>query len=87
MKKSIFGVKSLNFRDIKSFEVYKQEEKFARIIKREEYDENDWFGINFIYVANREKYTPMSFRQKGSIRFYYFNGLYIDIENKIKACK
>jgi hypothetical protein len=87
IKKSIFGVKSLNFSDIKSFGVYKQEGNFARKIKQEEYDENDWFGINFIYVANRKEYSPMSFKQKGSIRFHYFNGLYLNIENKIKACK
>jgi len=86
IKKSPFGVKSLKFSDIKSFGVYKQEGKFARLIIREEYDENDWFGINFIFIANRKDYSPISFRQKGSIRFHYFKELYIDIENKIKAC-
>jgi hypothetical protein len=87
MKKSLFGVKSLNFSDIKSFGVYKQEGKFARMINREEYDQKDWFGVNFIFIANRKEYSPVSFRQKGSIRFHYFKELFIDIENKVKACK
>ncbi len=87
MKKSLFGKNTLNFNDIKSFGVYKQEGKFAHIIEREEYDKKDWFGLNFIFIANRKEYSPMSFRQKGSIRFHYFKELYLDIENKIKACK
>ena len=84
IKKSVFGVKSLNFSDIKSFGVYKQEGSFARILKREEYNKFDWFGINFIFIANRKEFSPLSFRQKGSIRFHYFNELFTVIENKIK---
>jgi len=86
IKKSLFGVKSLNFSDIKSFGVYKQEGKFTRVIGREEYDKNDWFGINFIFLANRKEYNPKSFRQRGSIRFHYFKELYEDIQKGIKAC-
>jgi hypothetical protein len=86
IKKSILGVKSIEFSAIKSFGVYKQEGKFARVITRDEYDKNDWFGINFIFVADREEYSPLSFRQKGSIRFHYFKELYNDIQKGIKAC-
>jgi hypothetical protein len=85
-KKSLFGEKSLNFSDIKSFGVYKQEGKFARVIGRKEYDKNDWFGVNFIFIANRKEYSPISFRQRGSIRFHYCKELYDDIQKGIKAC-
>lgn len=87
MKKSPFGIKALFYYDIKSFGVYKQEGKFARIINQDEFDKKDWFGQNFIFIANRKGYSPMSFRQKGSIRFHYFKELYEVIENKIKASK
>lgn len=86
IKKSLFSEKSLNFCDIKSFGVYKQEGKFARIIRREEYDKNDWFGINFIFITNKNDYSPLSFNQKGSIRFHYSKELYNDIQEGIKAC-
>lgn len=87
VKKSLFGIKALFFNDIKSFGVYKQEGKFARVINRDEFDKKDWFGQNFIFIANRKEYSPMSFRQKGSIRFHYFKELYAIIENEIKASK
>ena len=87
IKKSLFGIKALFFTDIKSFGVYKQEGKFARVINRDEFDKKDWFGQKFIFIANRKDYSPMSFRQKGSIRFHYFKELYAIIENEIKASK
>jgi len=87
MKRSIFGVKTLFYNDIQSFGVYKQEGKLARIIHRDEYNKSDWFSQNFIFIANRKEYGPMSFRQKGSIRFHYFRELYEVIENRIKASK
>jgi hypothetical protein len=85
-KKSLFGVSSMKFSDIKSFGVYIQEAKFARVIKLEEYDKNDWFSIKFIFIANRKEYSPISFRQKGSVRFHYFKELYDVILNRLKAC-
>lgn len=87
VKKSPFGTKAMLFNDIKSFGVYKQEGKFTRVINRDEFDKKDWFGLNFIFIANRKGYSPMSFRQKGSIRFHYFKELYKIIENEIKASK
>lgn len=87
VKKSPFRTKTMSFNNIKSFGVYKQEGKFARVINRDEFDKKDWFGQNFIFIANRKGYSPMSFRQKGSIRFHYFKELYRIIENEIKASK
>jgi hypothetical protein len=87
IKKSPFGTKTLFFNDIKSFGVYKQEGKYARVINADEFDKKDWFGLNFIFIANRKEYSPLSFRQKGSIRFHYFKELYAIIQNEIKASK
>lgn len=82
-KKSLFCEKSLNFSDIKSFGVYEQEGKFARVIEPKEYDKNDWFCINFIFIANRKDYSPLSFKQGGSIRFHYCKELYDEIKQRI----
>jgi hypothetical protein len=76
VKKSVFGAKKLNFNKVKSFGVYLQEGKSIGSIERSEYDNTFWFAIKFIFVANRNDYSPNSFRQKGSIRFHYTKELY-----------
>ena len=86
IKKSIFSQKSMRFSDIKSYGVYKQEGRFPRIIGKEEYDTNDWFGVKFIYISNRYNYEPGSLNQKGSIGFHYNKELFERIEEEIIAC-
>lgn len=85
-KKTPFGSTALAFRDIRYFEVYKQEEYFAQKLYPEEYDKSSWFGVKFICLANRDDYNPMSFRQKGSIQFHYSQALYTLLKLRINAC-
>lgn len=85
VKKSVFGAKELNFNEVKSFGVYLQEGKSIGSIERSEYDNTFWFAIKFIFVANRNDYSPNSFRQKGSIRFHYTKELYEAIEHNMNS--
>jgi len=87
-KKSIFGTRSIKIEDIKSFGVMKQEGTLGiRIMGESEFNTPDWIFPKTIFVSTRKDYNPLSYKKKETIKFHYRENLYMDILEKIKACK
>jgi hypothetical protein len=87
-KKTIFGTRSVKLEDIKSFGVMKQEGELGiRIIEESEFKTTDWFFPKIIFISKDQDYDPLSYKQKGTIKFHYQKDLYIDIKHKIANCK
>ena len=74
--------------DIKSFGVMKQEGELGiRILEESEFGSTDWIFPKFIFISGEKDYNPLSYKQKGTIKFHFQKDLYLDILHRIADYK
>jgi len=87
-KRTIFGTRSVKIGDINSFGVMKQEGGLGvRILEESEFGSTDWIFPKSIFISGEKDYHPLSYKQKGTIKFHYQKDLYLDILQRIADYK
>ena len=84
--KTLFGIRKLNYCDIKTIGVYAAS-NFVYVLEKEKYHKLLIFAHKFIYLSGQKDFNPYFLkRPKDFIDFHYRTEIYDIIERKIKAC-
>jgi hypothetical protein len=83
--KTLFGIRKLNYRDVKTIGVYAAS-NFVYVLEKEKHHKLLFFAQKFIYLSGQSGFNPYFLkRPKDYIDFHYRTEIYEIIERKIKA--
>jgi ABC-type transport system involved in multi-copper enzyme maturation permease subunit len=83
--KTLFGIRKLNYSDIKTIGVYAAS-NYVSVFEKERYHKLLFFAQKFIYLSGQTDFNPYFLkRPKDYIDFHYRTEIYEIIERKIKA--
>jgi hypothetical protein len=84
--KSLFGIRKLDYCDIKTIGVYAAS-NIVYVLEKEKHHKFLFFAQQFIYLSGQHGLNPYFFKKpKDYIDFHYHKEIYDIIERKIKAC-